>query len=384
LIPQPEYLGGNKEQPRSAGLSFNRCQHGSANDSWQLAILNASISALATTAALVHKPPLFHFYCAHNRLTSSHPVTANLIRIGASHCRTFLNAFPLLFPLIMSAAAVEEKTTHSFLAFGADTYLVSEKGTVEWTFPMSTRDGWLLSDGHLLLTISQGKQYPGGAVLEVTRDNKVLFEYKGSQAEVNTSQKLENGNILLTEAGAKPRILEVSADGKIVLDVPITCQLTNFHMQSRMARKLPNGNYLVPQLLDKVVYEYDRKGKVVWEVTTPNWPFTAIRLPNGHTLVNCTYGNTSIEVDAQRRTVWQLANTDFSDALIKDACGAQRLPNGNTVLTSYGIGANRTKLIEVTPDKKLIWSYTDERPHGIHHFQILTTNGKTIDGPALR
>jgi hypothetical protein len=71
-------------------------------------------------------------------------------------------------------------------------------------------------------------------------------------------------------------------------------------------------------------------------------------------------------------------------ALIKDACGGQRLPNGNTVLTSYGIGVDRTKLIEVTPDKKVVWTYTDDREHGIHHFQILDTNGKTLKGPAMR
>ena len=46
-----------------------------------------------------------------------------------------------------------------------------------------------------------------------------------------------------------------------------------------MARKLPNGHYLVPQLLDKVVREYTPDGKVVWEAKTPDMPFTAIRLP---------------------------------------------------------------------------------------------------------
>jgi len=280
--------------------------------------------------------------------------------------------------------AAQEKITHSFLATGAETYLVSENATVEWTYPLSTRDGWVLPDGHLLLTLSQGAKYPGGGVIEVTREGKVLFEFKGTQSEVNTSQKLPNGNILLTEAGPAPKILEVNPKGKIIVEIPLKCQTTNFHMQSRMARKLPNGNYLVPQLLDKVVREYNAEGKVVWEVATPHWPFTAIRLPNGHTLINCTYGNMCLEVDADGKTVWQLSNADLPGALIKDACGGQRLPNGNTVITSYGIGADRTKLIEVAPDKKVVWSFTDDRPHGIHHFQILSTNGKPLEGNPLR
>ncbi len=290
----------------------------------------------------------------------------------------------LLLSSLAVAAGAEEKTTHSFLAFGADTYLVSEEGKTEWTYPLGTRDGWVLPNGNFLLTLSKCDQYPAGGVVEVTREGTMLFEYRGTQSEVNTAQALTNGNILLTEAGANPRLLEVDRQGKVRVEVHLSCQNTNHHMESRMARKLPNGNYLVPQLYDKVVREYTPAGKIAWEVKTPNWPFTAIRLPDGHTLINCTYGNTSIEVDAEGKTVWQLSNADLPNELIKDACGAQRLPNGNTVITSYGIGVDRTKLIEVTPEKKVVWTYTDAREHGIHHFQILSTNGKALEGPPLR
>ena len=70
----------------------------------------------------------------------------------------------------------------------------------------------------------------------------------------------------------------------------------DYHLQTRMARKLANGNYLVPQLLDKVVREYTPEGKIIWEVKTPDMPFTAIRLDDGHTLIGCTLGNVVIEV----------------------------------------------------------------------------------------
>jgi len=280
--------------------------------------------------------------------------------------------------------AAQEKLTHSFLAMGATTYIVSGDGKIEWTYPLGTRDGWVLPDGHLLLTLSKCDQYPGGGVVEVTREGKVLFEYKGTQSEVNTSQKLPNGRILLAEAGPNPRLLEVDVKGNVALTIPLICQTTNHHMQNRMTRKLANGNYLVPQLLDQVVREYTPEGKVVWEVKTPNWPFTAIRLSNGHTLINCTMGNLIIEVDPGGKTVWQLSNDDLPKPLISDACGGQRLPNGNTVFTSYHIGADRTKLIEVTPDKRVVWTYTDDKKDGIHEFQILDTNGKPLNGPAMR
>ena len=274
--------------------------------------------------------------------------------------------------------------THSFLATGAETYIRSGDGQILWRYPHSTRDGWVLPNGNVLLAVSKGDEYHGGAVLELTRDGKKVFEFKGTQSEVNTAQALPNGNIMLTEAGEKPRLLEVDRQGKVVVEFPLSCQTTNQHMESRMARKLANGNYLVPQLLDKVVREYTPAGKIVWEVNTPNWPFTAIRLPNGNTLIDCTYGQMVIEVDPAGKTVWELNNSDFPKPLIKDACGGQRLPNGNTVITSYGIGADQTKLLEVTPDKKLVWTYTDNGKNGIHEFQILDTNGKPLEGTPLR
>ena len=91
-----------------------------------------------------------------------------------------------------------------------------------------------------------------------------------------------------------------------------------------------------------------------------------------------------VEVDANGETVWQLTNEDLPGPLLKDACGVQRLLNGNTVITSYQAGAGDVKLLEVTPAKDLVWVYRDTKNHGIHHFQILDTNGKLTEGVPLR
>jgi hypothetical protein len=109
-----------------------------------------------------------------------------------------------LLALSITAAplqAVAAQITHAFLATGADTYLRSGDGQTLWRYPHGTRDGWVLANGNILLAVSKGDDYPGGAVVELTRDGKTVFEFKGSQSEVNTAQALPNGNIMLTEAG---------------------------------------------------------------------------------------------------------------------------------------------------------------------------------------
>lgn len=294
----------------------------------------------------------------------------------------------VLFMLVTVLTAVQAEdqpaVTHGFLATGGATYLRNGAGEITWQYPHSTRDGWVLPSGNVLLAMSRSARYPHGAVVEVTRKNEIVFVYQGTQSEVNTVQPLEHGNVLLTEAGAKPRLLEVNRQGQIVVEVPLAAQTRDHHLQTRMSRKLANGNYLVPQLLDKVVREYTPQGKVIWEVKTPDMPFTAIRLKNGNTLIGCTLGHLVIEVDPQGKTVWQLTNADLPAKMINDACGVQRLPNGNTVITSHHAQGAEVRLFEVNCDKQVVWTYTDAKKPGIHHFQILETNGVEVKDATMR
>jgi len=278
------------------------------------------------------------------------------------------------------APAGQATITHSFLAAGNETRLIGGDGKVLWSFPKSTRDGSVLPNGNILLALS-GK--PGG-VVEVTRTGQVVFEWKGTQDETDTVQRLPDGNTLVSEAGPNPRLLELSPQGSVVRELKLDSQRGNTHMQQRMSRKLPNGHYLVPHLWDRIVREYDAAGKVVWEVKTPHMPFTAIRLPDGNTLIGCTWGNLVIEVNPKGETVWQVDNDQLPGRPLNDCCGVQRLPNGNTVITSYRNKAGEPRLTEVTRDKKIVWTYTDASPSGVHHFQILDTNGVPLKGPPLR
>jgi outer membrane protein assembly factor BamB len=295
----------------------------------------------------------------------------------------------MLTSLILALLAQNPEPTRRFLATGGSTVLVGSSGQIEWSYSHSTRDGWALPDGTFLLALSKSKSYPSGAVVEVDRDQKILFLHPGTQSEVDTLQPLPDGRVLLTESGPKPRLLEVDREGKVVVEVPLRCQVKNFHMQTRMARKLPNGNYLVPHLLDRVVREYKADGTTAWEAKTPDapkdsWPFTAIRLEDGNTLVTCTHGNMVIEFDAKGEVAWTLTNADLPKPLLNDPCGAQRLPNGNTVICSYATGAKGIKLLEVTRDKKLVWTHSDERPHGIHEVHVIETDGRPVEGAPRR
>lgn len=306
-----------------------------------------------------------------------------------------LTVSPLVFCSELAANdPPSEKITHSFLGCGKANRIViiGEDGVIQWKFDQPASDGWMLDNGNVLVAIYPSKKYPKGGVVEINpENNKISFEYQGQQNEISTAMVLKNGNYLIAELGPKPRAIEVNSKGTIVNEMPFQCQTKNFHMQVRMLRVLPNGNYIAPHLLDFAVKEYEpASGKVVRVIPTDDrgkekrdWPFTAIRLENGNTLIGCTNGNRVIEVDSKGKIVWSVDNEDLGKKLIDDACGVQRLPNGNTVITSYHASGDRVKLLEVTRDKKVVWTFSGMKA-GFHHFQILTTNGKKVQPRDLK
>ncbi|WLD14999.1 ThuA domain-containing protein [Planctellipticum variicoloris] len=285
-------------------------------------------------------------------------------------------------------AAEQSAVRHSFFIAGPTfTGIIGEDGEPEWDSGRpAARDGFVLPNENVLIAW-------GDEVKEFTRGKEVIFAYKKSaeNKEIGTVERLADGRTLMTELGPKPRLLEVDAAGKIVLEFPLQPETDNAHMQTRMARKLTSGNYLVPHLLAFQVKEYTPEGKVVSAFATDlpelggraaeNWPFTAIRLVNGNTLVTLTHGNKVVELDATGKVVWKLTNDDLEGAPLADPCGAQRLPNGNTVIASYGTRGS-VKVLEVTREKQVVWQYTG--PHKAHEIQVLTTNGEPVAGPPLK
>ncbi len=299
-------------------------------------------------------------------------------------------ALPLALPLTERANAQDkpaQEIRHAVLIAGGFTGIIDEEGREVWKTKGGAKDATRLENGHILITYKN-------EVVEFDNEKNIAwrFEKPKDDAELVSAWRLGNGKTLIVVLGNKPRLIEVDNSGNVTQSVPIDPEQTdNHHMQTRMARKLENGNYLAPHLFGYSVREYKPNGEIVADFQTDtehfggkdakNWPFTAIRVPNGNTVVGCTYGNRVVEFDKDGKLVWEVTNDDVG-GIIKDACGVQRLPNGNTVITSYGQrGDGAVKLFEVTPDKKVVWTYNG---HYAHHFQILTTNGEPLPGPPMK
>ena len=258
--------------------------------------------------------------------------------------------------------------------------LVTAQGKVEWEYPApGCNDLWVLPNGNLLFVTGHG-------VKEVTREKKVVFDYR-SKSEIYACQRLPNGDTFVGECNAG-RLLEVAPSGKIVKELRLLPEgKDGGHLYMRNARRLPNGHYLVAHYGEQVVKEYDAKGKVVTEILAPGGPHSAIRLPNGNTLIAC--GDTGkhakvFEADKTGKTVWQVTSNELPGISLKFMTGLQRLPSGNTVMTNWlghGEFGKAPHVIEVTPDKKVVWTFADHKTmRTISSIQLLDIPGDVTKG----
>ena len=128
-------------------------------------------------------------------------------------------------------------------------------------------------------------------------------------------------------------------------------------------RQLANGHFMAAIYQGQLVREYDDDGKVVMQVPAPSGGRVAVRLSNGHTLIgtaDCTEDPRFFEIDAAGKVTWELSNADLPGKELRHVCGIHRLPNGNTLLCNYlghGQFGKAPHLIEITPDKKVVWTY---------------------------
>ncbi len=295
--------------------------------------------------------------------------------------------------------ATNEKPEHRVL--GADkghVAIVKPTGEVEWEYPNKAEchDLWLLPNGNVLMATGRA------TVAEVSPDKKVVWSYEAKpkpgyngRVEVHAFQRLDNGLTMVAESG-NARIVEVDPGGKIVHEVPLTVEHPDPHRDTRMVRKLENGHYLVCHEGDGKVREYDATGKVIWSYTLdlagrPASPghgpeghgtnvYGAIRLPDGNTLIAGGNNNRVLEVNPKGEIVWSIDQKELPGITLAWVTTLHRLPNGNTVIGNCHAGPDNPQLIEVTRDKKVVWTFKDFETfgNGLAATQLLDLKGKVI------
>jgi len=260
--------------------------------------------------------------------------------------------------------------------------IVAPDGSLEWQTEVGAiHDASVLPNGNILF------QQGWTRIIEVTPAKQTVWEYdagkmngnEGHRVEVHAFQRLEDGLTMIAESG-RARIIEVDRQGRIQREIKLKVDHPTPHSDTRLARKIANGNYLVAHESDGAVREYDSAGRVVWEYNVPlfgkprkeghgpeafgNSVFNANRLPNGNTLIGTGNGHSVLEVTPKKAIVWQVEQNDLPGITLAWVTRVERLSNGNTLIGNCHATPANPQFIEVTPSKEVVWTFKDFKNFG--------------------
>ena len=279
--------------------------------------------------------------------------------------------------------------------------IVEKDGEITWQMKWGgIHDIHVLDNGHIMV------QQDSRKVVEIDpKTKKVVWSYdsgtangnKGKRIEVHAFQPLANGRIMIAESGAR-RIIEINRAGKILHSVKLHVHKPHPHRDTRLVRKIANGNYLVCHEGDGAVREYDGKsGKVVWEYDVPlfgkprrgghgpeawgNQCFGAVRLKNGNTLIATGNGHSVLEVTPGKKIAWKLQQKDLPGITLAWVTTLEVLPNGHYVIGNCHAGPKNPLVIEIDPKtKKVVWTLDRFADFGnsVPNSQLLDVAGSVI------
>ncbi|HTV62192.1 MAG TPA: hypothetical protein VMH30_06450 [Verrucomicrobiae bacterium] len=263
-----------------------------------------------------------------------------------------------------------------YIGEGYNKMFLINNGKIIWTYQTDGGneydDVWMLSNGNILFSRMQ-------YVAEVTPQKKVVWRYDApTNTEIHCCQPIGMDKVLFIENGLPPVLKMMNIQtGKVLVRHELPFLLPpnrkNVHPEFRRVRYTAQGTYLCPFLNMHEVIEYDKNFHEVWSFGTNDVPagmkfspWTAVRLKNGDTLITDESGDATLEVNHDRKIVWMLKNDDLPEAWQFRSApqSSTRLANGDTILCSRGRRDEGPQLVEVTPDKKVVWVLEDWKDLG--------------------
>lgn len=254
-----------------------------------------------------------------------------------------------------------------YIGEGYNKMFMVNHGKIVWTYSTGPGneydDVWMLSNGNILFTRMQ-------YIAEITPEKKVVWRYDApAGTEVHACQPIGKDKVLFILNGLPPKLMVVNIKTHAVLVEHVLPALSQtdrsvVHPEFRRVRYTSKGTYLVSFLNMNRVVEYDKNFKEIWSYDITK-PWAAIRLKNGNTLITDETDVLTREVNPKKETVWEVRKADIPDQYwYGNAQSVTRLANGNTIICSRGGDQHGPQLVEITPEKKVVWVLQDWQHFG--------------------
>ncbi len=226
-------------------------------------------------------------------------------------------------------------------------------------------DATLLPNGDIIFSRMSGAG-------EIGPDKRIVWDYPAPPGtEIHSIQTLGRGRVLIMRNGNPAQAMIINTvTGATERVIPIPTTVAGTHGQFRHIRMTRSGTLLVPHLGEGKVVEYDLNGRALWSVQAKS-PWSAVRLNSGNTLIAGDWSGYVREVNPAGETVWEFTQADVPDIRLFNTQTANRLANGNTIITNWCAGdknmddwPSTVQVLEVNPGKQVVWALRSWRDPG--------------------
>lgn len=260
--------------------------------------------------------------------------------------------------------------------------IVDEDGQSLWTIGKEKgvdhpQDAAVLEDGSVFFSVMFGaKKFR-------ISDKSELWSYSTPEGTQNpVAQPLDNGYFLVGNEGPC-RLLEINTENDVRREVKVNdSPFAGSHGQFRFCRKTSDNTYLFPMINASILREYDSKGKLLRQFPISGMPVCALRLPDGITLTGD--GTAVEEINANNEIVWKFDCVRDGGYVSGIVTAVSRLKNGNTLIGYYHADPNTPDVIEISADKKVVWSLTLKEVSLVAAVQLLDNDWKPSDEVLVR
>ena len=160
----------------------------------------------------------------------------------------------------------------------------TKEGKREWVYSgVKPIDVWPLPNDEVLIAyLPSNKTKNKGGIRIVNKEKKIVMDHQIND-EVMSCLLLPNGNILFTENKAG-KLTELDRKGKIIRSFDVKAKGLG-HKTVRYIRLSPDNTILAAECYSHVIREYSLEGKFIREFKL-NMAFCAQRLKNGNTVIS--------------------------------------------------------------------------------------------------
>lgn len=215
-----------------------------------------------------------------------------------------------------------------------------------------------LANGHTLVADAGDEMQNSSEILEIDSSGRIVWSHSDGLRFPHNTNVTSEGTILVSDTGNN-RVLEITRDNEVLFDSEAWGSGTGTlsdgtHLDyPNDVHETPDRGLLITDRNNNRCIIVDRRGKLLWQFSQGlKHPHNADPVPNGNVIIADSDHNRIIEISRHNSIVWSYGDQEGDEKLYWPR-DADRMANGNTLICD----SKNSRVLEIDPSRRIVWEY---------------------------